>query len=297
MAIKTSFSIKDLENLSGVKAHTIRIWEKRYGLLHPNRTDTNIRFYSQESLQKLLNVAFLNENGLKISKIAALKNGEINQRVREITLDKENLTPAVNAMILAMLSFDQPLFENTFNQLLTKYSFRELFLEVIIELLDRIGLLWQSNSIVPAHEHFISTLIKQKILVNIERVINTEVNNSRTFVLFLPENELHDIGLLYIHLELLLRGHKSIFLGPSVPLANLHELQNTFDHITFISYFTVNPSAEQAADFLNDIGRDVLSSRDETLMVLGRNAAHLIDCDFDQNIHVFKNIRNLLEKI
>jgi DNA-binding transcriptional MerR regulator len=297
MSIKTRFSIKDLENLSGIKAHTIRIWEKRYHLLEPERTDTNIRFYNQENLQKLLNVAYLNDNGHKISKIAELNASDINQKVREITLDNTSLTPAINAMTLSMLSFDQPLFENTYNQLLTKYSFRDLFLNVMVQLLERIGLLWQSNSIVPAHEHFISTLIRQKLLVNIERVQNVQTDQSKVFVLFLPINELHDIGLLYIHLELLLRGHKSVFLGHSVPLDNLKELQNAFDNITYITYFTVSPASTHALDFLIKAGKEVLSIRSESLLVLGRNSSHLVGTEFKHDIQVYKDIKDLLDKL
>ncbi|NNL33968.1 MAG: MerR family transcriptional regulator, partial [Flavobacteriaceae bacterium] len=215
--IKTEFSIKDLENLSGIKAHTIRIWEKRYNLLHPNRSNTNIRSYNTENLQKLLNVAFLNKNGYKISKISNLKAEEIPGLVREIASNNSKEHHALNAFKMSMLNFDQVLFNTTFNNLLQESTFRDVFYNVFLALLEEIGLLWQTDTISPAHEHFISTLIKQKILINIEKVQNLEPQNrSSVYVLFLPDHEIHDIGLLFVNYELACKGHYCIYLGQSV---------------------------------------------------------------------------------
>ena len=199
MGIKTSFSIKDLENLSGVKAHTIRIWEKRYNLLIPQRSDTNIRTYDLDNLQKILNVVLLYENGMKVSKIAALSETEMHQKVRELVVEKNSSKHAINLFKISMFNFDQQLFDNTFNQLLTQNSFRDIFLNVILSLLEEIGILWISKTITPAHEHFITTLIKQKLLINIERIQSINPDSEKTFVLFLPMHEVHDIGLLYVH--------------------------------------------------------------------------------------------------
>jgi DNA-binding transcriptional MerR regulator len=178
--IKTEFSIKDLENLSGIKAHTIRIWEKRYGLLEPKRTDTNIRYYSTESLQKILNVAFLNKNGYKISKISRLSNEGISQLVKEVA-DKERSSDshAINDLKLAMLTFDQRLFSNTFKELIKTKTFKEAFYDALVPLLNEIGLLWQTDTITPAHEHFISTRIKQKILLYMEKSRDVPVNDCK----------------------------------------------------------------------------------------------------------------------
>ena len=162
-SVKKSFGIRDLENLSGIKAHTIRIWEKRYGLLKPERTETNIRTYSLQSLQKLLNVTLLYNNGYKISKIADLPEGQIVQEVREIVAQNSVKSHAINAFKLAMINFDQSLFQKTYSGLLAERSFREIFWEVFMPLLHELGLLWQSDTIGPAHEHFITHLIKQKI--------------------------------------------------------------------------------------------------------------------------------------
>lgn len=296
MGIKTSFSIKDLENLSGVKAHTIRIWEKRYNLLQPERSDTNIRTYDLSSLQKILNIALLNENGYKVSKIAQLDEQELYRKVRELVVDKDNSSYSINAFKLSMLNFDQPLFDHTYNQLLTQNSFRDIFLKVFLQLLEDIGLLWVTKTITPAHEHFISTLIKQKLLINIERVQNINVNSEQTYVLFLPDNEIHELGLLYTHFELLLKGHKSVYLGASVPLDNLTELQKTFTKIRYISYFTVEPSVERAKDYLQEMSDEILSIRGEQLHILGRNTKDLKKDELPENVFVHKHIIELIDK-
>ena len=163
--VKTSFSIRDMENLSGIKAHTIRIWEKRYNLFSPERTDTNIRTYSLESLQKLLNVTLLYNNGYKISKIAKLGEDNIPVLVNEIIAEKSEKSHALNSFKLAMLNFDQALFLNTYNELKEDKSFTQIFNDVFLPLLNELGLLWQTNTISPAHEHFISNLIKQLLVL------------------------------------------------------------------------------------------------------------------------------------
>ena len=164
--MQVDFSIKDLENLTGIKAHTIRIWEKRYNLLAPNRSETNIRCYNTKNLQKLLNISYLNKNGLKISKIANLEESQIPIKVREIASRSQIEDHAINALKMAMINFDQNLFYNTYNNLINNKTFSDIFYKVFTPLLNDIGLLWQTQTITPAHEHFISIHIKQKILLN-----------------------------------------------------------------------------------------------------------------------------------
>ena len=168
--IKSVFSIKDLENLTGIKAHTIRIWEKRYNLLEPERSKTNIRSYNLRNMQKLLNINFLNSNGFKISKIAALDESEIATKVRELSVIGNIEHHSFNAFKLSMLNFNHELFHKTYNQLLEEKSFREIFNEVLLPLIKNINMLWQTKTITPAHERFITSHIRQKILIHIERL-------------------------------------------------------------------------------------------------------------------------------
>ncbi|NQX84368.1 MAG: MerR family transcriptional regulator [Flavobacteriaceae bacterium] len=268
--IKTNFSIKDLEHLTGIKAHTIRIWEKRYNLLQPNRSDTNIRNYSIESLQKLLNISFLNESGYKISKIAKMETRDIPILVRELASKGQQKHHAVNALKMAMLNFDQSTFYTTYNNLLQENTFKMIFHEVFIPLLKDIGILWQTNTINPAHEHFISTLIKQKVLINIEKVQTLEPNRKdKTFVLFLPMHEIHDIGLLYINYEIVCAGYQSIFLGQSIPIESLKDITKLYNTIVFGSYFTVKPETEDIQNYLQTFNDLLLKDTKHELFVLG----------------------------
>ena len=197
--IKSTFSIKNLENISGIKAHTIRIWEKRYNLLQPERTDTNIRRYSLSSLQKLLNITLLYNHGFKISKIASLEEGEIPIMVRDIALKSTSEQVAINALKLAMVNFDYVMFDATYDEIASKYEFDYIFINIFMPLMKELGILWQTGAISPSHEHFITNLVKQKIHIQTELIQRkqTPQENQRVFVLFLPENEIHELGVLF----------------------------------------------------------------------------------------------------
>ncbi|GAA3618845.1 MerR family transcriptional regulator [Flavivirga jejuensis] len=296
--IRINFSIKDLENLTGIKAHTIRIWEKRYNLLNPNRTDTNIRNYSLTSFQKLLNISYLNNNGLKISKIANLKEEEILIKVREIASRGKVEDHAINALKMAMINFDQVLFYNTYNHLLENKSFSDIFYTVFLPLLNEIGLLWQTNTITPAHEHFLSIHVKQKILINIERLQILEPKPaSKTYVLFLPDNEIHDIGLLFINYQLRSKGYHTIFLGESVPMGSLTDLLEFFEDITFVSYFTVYPSEQDIPDYINQFNELLLKKENTKLLLLGKKLTDLNIQDLPEKISIFNSIENLVKEL
>ena len=185
--VKSTFSIKNLENLSGIKAHTLRIWEKRYNLLEPERTDTNIRRYSLDSLRKLLNVTLLYNHGFKISKIASLDASEIPKLVRSIALKANSEQVSINAFKLAMINFDYELFDTNYEEILQHHNFEYLFMNIFMPLMKELGILWQTGAISPSHEHFITNLVKQKIHLQTEYLQKNkfETNNHPIFVLFL----------------------------------------------------------------------------------------------------------------
>ncbi|WP_339917556.1 MerR family transcriptional regulator [Yeosuana marina] len=298
--IKTEFSIKDLENLSGIKAHTIRIWEKRYNLLHPKRTETNIRYYSTESLQKILNVSFLNNNGYKISKISNLKEADISSLVKEVAAKEKKLDDnSINDFKLAMLTFDQQLFSKTYKELIKVKSFKEIFYETFIPFLGEIGLLWQTDTITPAHEHFISTRIKQKILLNIEKAqsLNNDVDNKKTFVFFLPENEIHDIGLLFINYELISNGYQTIFLGQSIPTTSLKDLLEFYKEIIFITFMTVKPEQEDLKNYLEQFQETLLKGNKNELWILGNMLKYLDLNSLPNHITGFTSIETLVNNL
>lgn len=296
--VKKEFSIRDLENLTGIKAHTLRIWEKRYDLLEPDRTETNIRTYSLKSLQKLLNITLLYNNGYKISKIAKIPEAELAEHVHAISAKARNSSGAINAFKLAMVNFDQGMFQKTFEQLEETKSFRVIFWEVFIPLLEELGLLWQTDTIGPAHEHFVTHLIKHKISLSTEKV-QQEVGETRegVFVLFLPENEIHEIGLLFLNYELVYRGFKTIYLGQTIPLESLIDIKKYFDNPHFVSYFTVSPTPEDLKEYLDEFLATLLDGSDSSLWILGRQTAHLTDLKLPKSVKIFHRIGEMLDTL
>lgn len=294
--VKKSFSIRDMENLSGIKAHTIRIWEKRYNLFSPERTDTNIRTYNLASLQKLLNITLLYNNGYKISKIAKLGEEKIPILVRDIVAEKSEKSHALNSMKLAMLNFDQSLFLQTYNGLMKEKSFTQIFNEVFIPLLNELGLLWQTHTISPAHEHFIANLIKQKIYIHTEQLqLKEPTQKDKTFVLFLPENEIHELGLLYINYQLALRGYKTVYLGQTMPVENLVDLLKYYSNIRFVSYFTVAPTKDDLDDYFKSFSEVLEMAPDSKLFVLGYQIQTVSEKTLPKEVSVFKSIEQFIQ--
>ena len=295
--IKNVFSIKDLENLSGIKAHTIRIWEKRYDILQPMRTDTNIRLYDLASLQKLLNITLLHDYGYKISKIATYPQDKIPSLVREIISNKTAKSHAISELKMAMMNFDQELFFNTYNWLIAEKSFKEIFHQVFIPLMNELGLLWQSDTITPAHEHFISYLIKQKLLVNTEKLqVMKPTKTDKVFVLSLPMNEIHELGLMYLNYEILLEGYRTIFLGESMPIDNLKDLKKNFDSIVYVSYLTVQPERDILDSYVQKMSEELIDD-DTELWFIGRQTEFINKEGLSDKITIFSSINELVSEI
>lgn len=291
--IKSNYSIKDLENVSGVKAHTIRIWEKRYNLLQPQRTDTNIRFYDHRNLRKLLNIVLLYQNNYKISKIAKMSEDDILLYARELADDVAYKEEAVNTFMISMLEFDKQLFHTTYNELLIKRSFREIFKDVFVPFLKQIGLLWHTETLLPAHEHFISNLITQKIQSSTEKLEFTTIESDITYVLFLPENEIHELGLMYLNYELVLRGNQTIYLGQSLPLDNLNYFFNSHKKICYITSLTVRPYEDKLLSYFNEID-DILKNTAHQFIAIGQKTKSLVNEEFTSDIKFYNHISDLL---
>ncbi|PVW15889.1 MerR family transcriptional regulator [Marixanthomonas spongiae] len=297
MAIKTKFSIKDLENLSGIKAHTIRIWEKRYNLLEPNRTDTNIREYNLNSLKKLLNVAFLYNNGVKISKIAALDEKETKAQIKKhAAVNKE--TRAITSLKTAMFEFNYPLFTKTVSELEESNDFRTLFFKVFIPLLEELGTLWHTGTIDPAHEHFISELIKQRIIAEIVALQKTEKPaNTPTFCLYLPYQEIHEIGLLFAHYEILKANFSTIYLGTNIPLKNLKHVLKHHKDLIFLSYFTVKPEQKSIEQYLKEYGATIQNTQNQKLWLMGRRIRKTDSQILPSNVKAIRDHKDLIKQL
>lgn len=294
--IKKNFSIRDLENISGIKAHTIRIWEKRYNLFNPERSKTNIRYYSHQNLQKLLNIVLLYNNNYKISKISQMSDEHINITARELAFNNSINDDAINSLKLSMFKFDKALFNNTYNSLLDRKSFREIFKEVFIPFLEHIGLLWQTETILPVHEHFISNLITQKIQINTDELKYTQISSDNVYILFLPENEIHELGLLYLNYELVLRGHRTIYLGQSLPLNNLKIFFDIHDKITFVTSMTVRPYDDDIVDYFNMMD-SIIASSSHSLVAIGKKVMQFRSSNFKSPISLYPSISELLKEI
>lgn len=237
------YSIKDLEILSGVKAHTIRIWEKRYHLLSPARTDTNIRFYNDADLRRILNVSLLVKNGYKISKVAKWDETQLKQTVLEATEKKVTEPDYVERLILHMLNFDNIGFYQLVNEIIEQKGFEEATVKVFFALFERIGTYWQVGSIFPAQEHYVTSILRQKLIAETDKLgVNNEKGQSILF--FLPEGELHEMSLLFYAYLARKFGYNVIYLGQFVPFGDLAKVQS---HIKIDYVFTafINPLTKE----------------------------------------------------
>ncbi len=288
------FSIRDLENFSGVKAHTIRVWERRYGLLDPDRTDTNIRTYSADELKTILNVAFLNRHGVKISNIAALSRSERDDRVREVAQEKSDPDGSLNALKVAMVNYDTDLFERTSDDFRTQQGFRALVERLYLPLLEHVGLLWQSNTICPAQEHFASNLVRQKLVAAIDSTRPITRAEDRLHVLFLPEYEIHELGLLYLHYRLRSAGQRTLYLGQSVPMADLVQVAAHFPGpITFTTVFTAFPQIDDLNNYLTDLLAVLPEDRVEFILT-GSRLAFAPPIDVPARMRLIPRFRDLM---
>jgi DNA-binding transcriptional MerR regulator len=216
------YSIADLEKLSGIKAHTLRIWEKRYNIVEPNRTDTNIRFYNDTQLKRILNVSFLINQGFKISKLAKLDPADLSIKVKESSKVSNNYDLFVNDFILSSLTFDSELFNKSFDEAILKIGLSRTYEAIIIPSLIKIGYLWSSGDLYPAQEHFLSNLIKQKFYHILEER-KAKISIDKKILLFLPPWESHDFALIYADILLHEIGINVINIGRSISKTSIYE--------------------------------------------------------------------------
>lgn len=248
------YSIKDLEKLSGIKAHTIRIWEKRYSLIEPHRTNTNIRYYTDGDLKKILNVALLNRQGIKISNIARLDSQELKEEIIRVSGTSNSHDTLVDSLVIAMIDLDQYILEAIIDKSISKIGFRDTVTEVLYPFLNKVGILWLSNEVNPAQEHFVSNLIRQKIISASDRLPNTFNPKAKKFLLLLPEGEWHEIALLFAQYLIKEARHEVIYLGQSVPYADVLATGAalSFDYILTTS--SARKSKLELMVFLRDLG-------------------------------------------
>ena len=216
----STYSIKDLELVSGIKAHTIRIWEQRYHFLQPSRTDTNIRTYNSDELKTILNVSLLNKYGFKISHIDKMTPEQMEEKIlslNQLDAEKERV---INVLIKEMVSLNMGLFEKQLDIYIGQKGIEKTILEIIFPFLERVGVLWMTNHVNPAQEHLATNLLRQKLILGIEK-LPAVLNQDRNVILFVPEGEHHEIGLLFEYFLLKQQGVYVHYLGANVPLKDL----------------------------------------------------------------------------
>ena len=216
----SSYKIKDVETLTGVKSHTLRIWEKRYGLPKPSRSNTKIRNYSEEDLLLLLNVAILNQGGLKISKIAGLSEEEIYVKVLEQSESSVNENTTVGLLINAMINFDEIVFKNVIQKHIEKEGLKQTYFNYILPFLERIGVMWMVGSILPSQEHLVSNIIRELIIRQTKNIVEKR-NDSKTYALFCREGDWHELSLLMYNYLLREQGNQTFYLGQNLPIKTL----------------------------------------------------------------------------
>jgi DNA-binding transcriptional MerR regulator len=250
------FSIKDIESITGIKGHTLRIWEQRFGILNPKRTETNIRYYDDDDLKKSLNISLLCNNNYKISEISKMSSEEINEAVLKITASNTGqYLIQIKKLLTSMMFFDEKAFHQDLNIFIDQYGFNHTYNHIILPLLTEVGILWQTGSVAPAHEHFVTNLIKGKIFSLIDSLIGTANENPKKFLLFLPENEKHSLALLFANYNIRAFGHEVTYLGQEMPLESIKKSfgQIQPDYIYTISIIA-NPkfTADELLDFLTE---------------------------------------------
>lgn len=281
----SAYSIKDLERYSGIKAHTLRIWEQRYKLLSPQRSDTNIRTYSNADLRHILNVSFLNNQGHKISNIAKLSVQEIHRKVDEITETNIVADVQIENFIHATADLDEEKFLKVFDVCAQKLGFDKTMTDVIYPFLQKLGVMWHTGVINPGHEHFIVNLIRQKILSAINEIKIGSDKKAKRVILFLPENENHEIALLYYQYHLRSLGYKTFYLGQSMPYDDLKKINKQIQAHYLLTIITCPKEKIDVKSYLKSLAEDFKKSK---IMISGYKEA-LEKIKLPANIFYFKN--------
>lgn len=277
------YSIKDLERISGIKAHTLRIWEQRYKLLAPERTDSNIRLYSNEDLKYILNISLLNKHGYKISKIAKYSQKEINDLILKLFQESREEEDQIEGLMIAMIGFDEQKFHAIMNHNMEQVGLSKTIENVIFPFLRKTGLMWQAGSIFPAQEHFISNLIRQKIISFIESHPYVKKPDAKSFLFFLPEEELHELSLLFYYYLAKSEGHQVVYLGQSVPYEDIRRTCDIKKPDFIVTVLTQQFKTITTENFILNLSKQFPES---TLLLSGIQTLQ-IAYEYPSNVHLF----------
>jgi len=285
-----AFTIKDLENLSGIKAHTIRIWEQRYNFLKPQRTDTNIRYYSSDELKTVLNIALLNKYGFKISHIDRMQPEEIKAKILSLGDAKAIQERIVNELVQEMVDLNIEKLEKILANYISLRGIEKTVIHIIFPFLEKIGLLWVTGHINPAQEHLVTNVIRQKLIVAIETAI-THLKVDKTVLLFLPEGEHHELGLLFMYYMLKNRGIQTIYLGANVPVKDVAYVARLKKPDIVFTHLTATSSNFNFEKFLNSIN----SQFNDIQTVISGQLTHSYTKNIPNGIKFKKSLHEVME--
>ena len=286
----STYSIKDLEQLSGIKAHTLRIWEQRYHFIVPKRTETNIRYYDSEDLKLVLNIALLKDNGYKISKIATLNQQQMHDEVLRLTEKNLRYPDQINALLLSMIDMDEDRVEKIMEANVVKLGFENTILNIIYPFLSKIGVLWQTGSINPAQEHFVSNLIRQKMIVAIDRLPSPGAEHNGKYLLYLPEGELHELTLLFTHYIIKARQNKVIYFGQNLPFDDLATIYAIHQPKFIVTVITTSPTGSQVQAYVNELAA---TFSEATILMSGYQVIGQ-DIHLPHNVKIFHRIEHVI---
>jgi DNA-binding transcriptional MerR regulator len=252
---RDKYFIKDIENITGIKAYTLRIWEQRYGMLVPKRTETNIRYYEEDDLKYMMNIAILNANGIKISRIAQMDREEVQQKTLSISENNSGHQSQISALSSAMFDFDEREFNKILSINILQLGMEQTTTNIIFPFLQHVGVLWLSGSIHIAHEHFITNLIKQRMFVAIDQLNILPSKDAKKYLLFLPNGENHELSLLFASYLLRANGKNVIYLGTSTPLDDLNKIHKLHNPDFVFCALTNSNAAMPVQVYLNTLSR------------------------------------------
>jgi len=287
------FSIKDMEVLSGVKAHTIRMWEQRFHMFEPRRTPGNIRYYNDSDLKKLLNLSFLTQQGYKVSVLARMSEEELSRRVVDLSLTCTGVESRIQSLTMHMLQLNELGFTQLLSVFIKESGLERVMLDIVFPFFRAIGFMWQTGTITPAHEHFITHLIRQKLIVSIDQMDYVQQEAAKKYLLFLPEGEFHELGLLFAHYVIRSRGHETIYLGANVPYADLKTVYSTYKPQSILCILTSAQVDLTASEYLNQLSSDFPKAQ---IMASGKFALDSADEIRSTRITLMRDFTDLIDQ-
>ena len=289
---RDKYFIKDIENITGIKAYTLRIWEQRYGMLVPKRTETNIRYYEEADLKYMMNIAILNANGIKISRIAQMDRDEVQRKTLSISENNSGQQSQISTLTSAMFDFDEREFNKTLSINILQLGMEQTTTQIIFPFLQHLGVMWLSGTIHIAHEHFITNLIKQRIFVAIDQLNIIPNANAKKFLLFLPNGENHELSLLLASYLLRANGKNVLYLGTSTPLEDLNKIHKLHNP-DYVFCALTNPNSSMPVQvYLNTLSRSWPNTQ---ILVTGSQVVKRRDLKIPENCRVISDPTSFLQ--